>query len=286
MSSIQNALCPLCGTFVETVNHLLFTCMVSWKLWTRCAAFCGISLVLHNEPGSYLEAWYGTFHSSREESIWQLLPFAVLWSVWLFMNDIIFAGSHLDFAQLFFFLVRLRPVTWFKAKNLGSVPSVDSLVLDPSFLEKSRPSKAIDLSKSVWSAPPVGFLKMNVDGAMLRDGSKGGIRAVLKDNVEERLASFCLPLGSGPPILAELEAICQCLKLFFSINEIANLRLILECDSAIATEWIFPPSLCPSIFSSLVRKCYEQIKANSVFFRLVPRSCNLEADALAKEGIG
>ncbi|KAK8584125.1 hypothetical protein V6N12_068374 [Hibiscus sabdariffa] len=180
MSSIQNALCPLCGTSVETVNHLLFTCMVSWKLWTRCAALWGISLVLHNELGHFLR------HG---------MTLSLLVVIWIFLN--------------YFFFVRLRAAMWFKAKNPASVPYADSLVLDPSFLDKSRPSKAIDLSISVWSAPPVVFLKMNVDGAMLRDASKWGIRGVLKDNVGERLAYFSLALGSGPPILAELEVICH-----------------------------------------------------------------------------
>ncbi|KAK8521907.1 hypothetical protein V6N12_066479 [Hibiscus sabdariffa] len=44
--------------------------------------------------------------------------------------------------------------------------------------------------------------------------------------------------------------------------------------------------LAPPKVEVFMWKCYEHIKANFFFLHLVPRSCNLEADALAKVGIG
>ncbi|KAK8520935.1 hypothetical protein V6N12_004858 [Hibiscus sabdariffa] len=175
---------------------------------------------------------------------------------------------------------------WFVSKVPGAGFSVDSLVTDPLVTDKSRPSKAIGLSKSMWSAPPAGFLNLNVDGAMLRDGSKGGIGGILRDNVGDQLASFSLPFGLGPPILAELEAINYGLDFFFTINNFDRSRLILESDSAIVIEWCLQPSLCPNVFISIVRKCNECINENSVIIRLILRTCNVAADALAKAGIG
>ncbi|KAK9006359.1 hypothetical protein V6N11_035400 [Hibiscus sabdariffa] len=208
-----------------------------------------------------------------------------MWSIWLFRNDIIFANSHLDVAQLFY-LVRFRAALWFVSKTPAARFSVESLVADPTLTDKPRLPLAKGLSDPVWSAPPVGFLKLNVDGAMLRDGSKWGIGGLLRDNFGVLLASFSLPIGSGPPILAELEAISHGLDFVFTLNEFENSRLIVECDSAIAVEWISQPSLCPVVFAPLVKKCLECIKVNSVIVRLIPRSCNVDADSLAKAGIG
>ncbi|KAL4354507.1 hypothetical protein GQ457_06G027420 [Hibiscus cannabinus] len=263
MNFHQNLSCPLCGDAPKSVVHLLFTCAVSWKLWMSCATLWNLSLVFPKDLGSFLSTWHGVSISRLNDSIWHLLPFAILWSIWLFRNDIIFANSHLDAAQLFYLISH-----------------------DPTLTDKPWLPKANGQSNLVWSAPPAGFLKLNVVGAMLRDGSKGDIGRILRDDFGDRLASSSLPIGSGPPILAELEAISHGLDFFFSLNVFERSRLIVECDSAIVVEWILQLTLYPDVFVSLAKKCFERIKVNSVVVRLIPRSYNVDADALVKAGIG
>ncbi|KAK8990506.1 hypothetical protein V6N11_009204 [Hibiscus sabdariffa] len=137
-----------------------------------------------------------------------------------------------------------------------------------------------------WQAPPVGFLKLNADGAMLSNGSKGGIGGLIRDSCGVWLDKFSYPSDSGPPILAELLAIDHGLTFFFANEKFVKFRLILECDCAVAIEWILNPSRCPSVFEHLVKRCKDLIDAKSVFLRFIPRSINVEADCLAKEGIG
>ncbi|KAK8534667.1 hypothetical protein V6N12_057311 [Hibiscus sabdariffa] len=219
LSLINDVSCPLCGQAPESVVHLLFSCNVAWKVWMRCAAFWGLSLTFPGDPKSFLLAWHGSGVSKSKDSIWHLIPFAILWTIWLFRNDIIFSKSHLDCSQLFF-LVRTRVESWFMAKWPDSDYSAEAILLDPSIADKCSLLRSETLVLHSWEAPPFGFVKFNVDGAMVGNGSKGGIGGILCDSSGTCLASFSLPSGLGPAVSAELEAVKHGLELFVSLSEL------------------------------------------------------------------
>ncbi|KAE8666395.1 Surfeit locus protein 5 subunit 22 of Mediator complex [Hibiscus syriacus] len=141
----------------------------------------------------------------------------------------------------------------------------DLLVEDPtradSFLITSGPKKVIG-----WSPPPADIFKLNVDGAVTGDGMQG--------------------VGPGLPILTELKAIKEGLGFFYSSNWAKKGRLIIESDCKCAVDWILKLQPAPSFFSDLVEDIEALITAKGVVLRWIPRSCNLEADRLAKQGIG
>ncbi|KAL4272840.1 hypothetical protein GQ457_13G017980 [Hibiscus cannabinus] len=194
ISSIIDVSCPLCGSVLESVFHLLFICKVSWLVWMKCAAFWGLSLVFPGDPSSFLLAWHEAGYSRPKESLWHIFPFAILWTIWLFRNDIIFANGRVD-PPILFFLVRSRSALWFKARWVDSVLSVDSLIADPSIADISSSLNLRPLVVQYWQAPPVGFLKMNVDGAMLSNGSKGGIGGLIRDSCGVWLDKFSHPIS-------------------------------------------------------------------------------------------
>ncbi|KAK9006569.1 hypothetical protein V6N11_018906 [Hibiscus sabdariffa] len=255
----SNTLCLLCGLIPKEVSHLLFSYKVAWLIWIRFATFWDITFVCPSDPGTFLLSWHEASISQSIDSLWHLFPFAILWIIWLLRNDIIFANVRLDTVQLFF-LVRTRAVVWFKDKFLECTCSMDELISDPSIADKWGKSKAFVCVKRGWEAPPRGFLKLNVDGAMLTN-------------------------RTGPPILAELEAILHGLRFFYSSKRFERFRLIVECDCLLAIDWISNTSPCPPAFEPIVRSCRELVLSNSVVLRHIPRYLNLEADALAKEGI-
>ncbi|KAK8492985.1 hypothetical protein V6N11_061977 [Hibiscus sabdariffa] len=284
-STINNILCPLCGLVPESVSHLLFNCSVAWVVWMRCAAFWGVNFVVPGDPGSFLFSWHEASVSSSADSIWHFVPFAIIWTIWLLRNDIIFADSQLDSAQLSF-LVRTRIAFWFKAEFPDSLCFVDDLIADPSVGDGLSASKRWFSKQQVWEAPPFGFLKLNVDGAMVSNGSKGGIGGIVCNNLGVCLDTFSLPIGPGPLVMAELEAIFHGLSIFSSNHGFKKFRLILETDCSVAFEWISNSTPCPTVFEPLVRRCRDIIASFSVVFRHIPREINLAADSLAKEGIG
>ncbi|KAL4312348.1 hypothetical protein GQ457_01G050470 [Hibiscus cannabinus] len=258
LSPISDVSCPLCGQAPESVAHLLFSCTVTWNVWMRCAAYWGLSLVFPNDPKAFLLAWHGFGVSKSIDSIWHLIPFAVLWTIWLFRNDIIFSKSRLDCTQIFF-LVRKRVTSWFKANWPESDCSAEAIMSDPSITNNCSLLRSETSVLHVWEAPPFGFVKINVDGAMVTDGSKGGIGGILRDSTGTCLASFSLPIGPGPVVLAELEAVKHGLELFFSLSELQGSRLILESDCSTVVDWISNSAPCPPAFVSLLRQALAEV---------------------------
>ncbi|KAK8486016.1 hypothetical protein V6N11_032994 [Hibiscus sabdariffa] len=192
--------------------------------------------------------------------------------------------SGLDSTQLLF-LVRTHIALWFKAKFPDSLCSVDDLISDPSIGDELGDFKRKILNQQVWEAPPIGFLKLNVDRAMVNNGSKGCIGGIVRNNLGDCLDTFSLPIGPGPPIMAKLAAIYHGLMAFFSNCRFKKFRLILETNCSVAIEWILNSVPCPVAFEPLVRRCREIISSFSVVLRHVPRKINLVADFLAKEEV-
>ncbi|KAE8681836.1 hypothetical protein F3Y22_tig00111303pilonHSYRG00038 [Hibiscus syriacus] len=159
------------------------------------------------------------------------------------------------------------------------------LVGDPSLADKFHISP---FSKKVncWIPPPPDVFKFNVDGAVRGDGLQGGIGGILKDSKCYTLATFSTAVGPGPPILAELKAIKEGIDGFYSSVWAKKGKLIIETDCKNAVEWISKPHSTPTFFSALVDDIGASISDKDIFLRLIPRSCNMEANKLAKEGIG
>ncbi|KAK8525357.1 hypothetical protein V6N11_064424 [Hibiscus sabdariffa] len=215
----------------------------------KCAAFWGLSLVHPGNSSSFLCAWHGASPSRSKESIQHLFPFVILWTVWLFRNNIIFANGRRDPTQLFF-LVGTRAALWFKAIWADFVLCVESMIADPSIDDTSGYKSLSSLVVPSWRTPPVGFLNLNVDGAMLRNGSKGGISGIIRNSFGDYLDKFSLSIGSRPSISAELLAIEHGLNFFFANEGYAKFRLILECDCAMTVEWRLTILTCVCRFSN------------------------------------
>ncbi|KAL4375888.1 hypothetical protein GQ457_02G032260 [Hibiscus cannabinus] len=93
-------------------------------------------------------------------------------------------------------------------------------------------------------------------------------------------------IGQGPPILAELQAMKIGLLVFLKSRWCYNHRLILESDSKIAVEWVMNVTLCSSLFARVVHEIADLIHMNCIVVRHIARGGNVEADTLAKRGIG
>ncbi|KAK8563716.1 hypothetical protein V6N12_035857 [Hibiscus sabdariffa] len=200
-------------------------------------------------------------------------------------NDLIFEKGRLDVQHLFFSVIA-RLVLWFKAKHQNVTLSVESLMFDPSVADRLSLIGKVASCVSAWKAPPFGFLKLNVDGAMLRNGRLGGVSGILRNCEGRCLATFSEIVGQGTSVLAELLALSYGLGLFFRSKWGTTPRLVLESDSSLAVEWVFQPDRCPPMFVSLARTIRRVIDENLMILWHILRGCNVEADSLAKASIG
>ncbi|KAL4346749.1 hypothetical protein GQ457_17G015740 [Hibiscus cannabinus] len=258
--SIGDDICPLCSRSRETVDHLFFTCIVSWQIWSLVANYWGVSLVLHQDPLSFLLSWPHICSKLAEDRMWRLLPYAIIWSLWLHRNDIIFQGKTIDVAQLFF-SVKTRAAWWWKALSADSNIHLDSLICDPSLASLKAYAYPSSHAIVVWTPPPCGFLKFNVDGACSKEGLCG-VGGVLRDPPGSILLEFSQSIGAGSVLLAEILAIKIVVERFVNSPWVKRWRLIVESDSKSVVEWISTPSVANPLFRQLVGSIY-------TFFRMV-----------------
>ncbi|KAE8710736.1 hypothetical protein F3Y22_tig00110319pilonHSYRG00228 [Hibiscus syriacus] len=157
---------------------------------------------------------------------------------------------------------------------------------DPTLADRSATYPIKKKKDLCWLPPPPDFFKFNVDGAVNVDGLRGGIGGIMKDSYGSILITFSTAVGPGPPLFAELKAIKEGIDLFLCSQWAGKVRLVLESDCLKAVEWISNPSSAPVFLSLMVGEIGSLVTAKDIMVKWIPRSCNLEADKLAKEGIG
>ncbi|KAE8709200.1 hypothetical protein F3Y22_tig00110332pilonHSYRG01083 [Hibiscus syriacus] len=284
VSGVEDSVCPLCRKYNESVSHFFLHCEVVWVLWAKFLKFWNVFFVVPGSVMDFLIAWDDLVSRSN---IWKFISRAMLWSIWKCRNEVIFQNGKVDSALLFF-ISRFRTVSWFETSVKDVHFHFDSLMGDLKLADQHVNLNKRYLPSSRWSPPPIGFLKVNVDGAMVKGWDKGGIGGLTRDGRGMVLGSFSEKVGGGPPLLAELLAIKRGLILIEEVEAdlFSNQRIILESDSSNALKWINNPNLSTTLFHSLVRDIASTVERKGIITRLISRAANWEADVLAKAGIG
>ncbi|KAK8492915.1 hypothetical protein V6N12_038615 [Hibiscus sabdariffa] len=137
-----------------------------------------------------------------------------------------------------------------------------------------------------WLPPPLEFLKLNVDGAVAAGGFKCGIEGLLKNDKGVILFLFSESCGFGPPALIKLLVVRFGMLKFLSSDWCRHYRLIVETDCKLVVDWISFSVYAPPSFFNLALELSDMVIRRGYVMRLTPRRCNMEADHLAKAGIG
>ncbi|KAL4304595.1 hypothetical protein GQ457_10G009920 [Hibiscus cannabinus] len=259
---------------------------IHWINWTQvcmlllCGGLGVANLEIMNR--SLLGKWFWHF-GNEASSLWKrviiakiprtsttLLPYKVprrstswvwkvIWTVWLFRNDVIFKGKDVDWIQVDF-LVKFRIASWLLAKFPNDSISVESLMADFS-------------------------LAINLIHYVNRGNSKSGIGGLLKDDSGMILMEFSEASSLSLPALVELEAINFGISYFLTTSWSLTHRLIFESDCKMVVDWINGMIEPPITVANKVIETAKLMFAKSMCLTLIPRCCNVLADTLAKQGI-
>ncbi|GMI75696.1 hypothetical protein like AT2G34320 [Hibiscus trionum] len=236
----------------------------------------------HN-PIDFLEEW-GAITPSQYLHLWLLIPFAILWSISLARNEITFRGLKLDQLQSLQ-QTKHRIACWITAKFSECSTPLEALTVDP-FLEKD---KTLKLPKAptpkIWTPPPMGFLKLNIDSVVSLESLKGGIGGILRDPAGLTLMQFSTSCGAVPATLAELLAVKEGINKTINLTIDLSERIIVESDCKTIVDWLTKSVNPPVAFAPMVMELAKIIESKGMILRLIPRECNTRADALAKSGI-
>ncbi|GKV09634.1 hypothetical protein SLEP1_g21105 [Rubroshorea leprosula] len=106
--------CSNCSEKEETINHLMFECPLSWKVWTSCYSWWGISTAINVDTTAHFKQHTGLIDSKNINQAWAVIWFAALWSIWLQRNQVIFSSNH-DSLEEMLELIKYRSFYWIRA---------------------------------------------------------------------------------------------------------------------------------------------------------------------------
>lgn len=86
---------------LESVAHLFFTCDETWKTWHRWANNWGLMWVNHRDPLGYFLSWNVAGKTTNNGNIWRMAFLAIIWSIWLARNDVLFKSRMWDCLQVY-----------------------------------------------------------------------------------------------------------------------------------------------------------------------------------------
>ena len=225
-----------------------------------------------------LESW-SQLRKKSDATIWDLIPFALCWSIWMERNDVIFNLSNYEEDRIWD-MHRQRLSWWIKAR-WKSCPYPVSMFI-AKLEEISLPVKSKDRRNLEWIPPPSGLLKFNVDGASKGNPGSSGVGGVLRDEFGEVRGFFSKSVGVVWAFEAEVIAIRT--ALFFCKHHKVN-NILVESDSSLAVGWVNCRSNRPSkLINTLNEIDWMRKEMNVVSISHVLRERNKEADVLAKDG--
>ncbi|KAL4285443.1 hypothetical protein GQ457_16G011680 [Hibiscus cannabinus] len=214
-----------------------------------------------------------------------------------FWVDFVWIGFAPPKVELFVWLVMLERISvkvelakrgvnlsgsWVKAKFGECSLSLDCIVNDPFVVTNLCLLPRPLASAQSWSPPPHGFAKLNVDGALSSSREAGGLGGLFRDENGRTLFQFSESCGSGPAALIELQAVKLGMDLFLRSDWSTKLRLVLESDCKLVTDWLLRVSVPPFCFVCMVEDMVHTISSRGILVHWVPRCCNSTADSLAK----
>lgn len=106
--------CLFCAYVLESVNHLFLHCPFSWWIWCCVLGESGLCWVSPGRVIDLFTTWQPGPFSARGRRIWSIVPFAVIWGLWLERNRRHFEHSAWDTRRVF---LLIKGLTCFWSKT-------------------------------------------------------------------------------------------------------------------------------------------------------------------------
>jgi ribonuclease HI len=254
--------CPRCLAPNESLIHMLRDCPDSIAFWN---SFRFPSVGNHFYFASLFDWIHSncTASSTHDHNIpWQTLFSFGIWSLWLRRNQFVFKPDSLvldsvvnaiSYVSEFFYLIG----SYSKVKNMISTPIK-------------------------WFSPPLGWFKLNTDGASLGNPGLAGGGGVIRNHLGDWVGGFSRAIGVTTNVQAELRALKDGLNLAIDLG-ILNLEI--EMDSLVAVQCVNSLSTPNAFLSTIVIDCRSLMeRIENCSLKHIFREANGCADLLAKAG--
>ena len=284
--------CVLCKQNSEDAEHLFYGCHFAQSCWEWLRAQLMWSTPLPNSFQALLLSWPTKLDNGVYNKLWNICPSIVVWELWKERNRRIFRNSEMSLER---FLIKLEAsivevLNSHLRKTLkeeGSFSRWDGLIkkrwsniINPPlvYFKKNKEARA----SCKWAHPPIGWHKLNFDGAARGNPGMAGIGCIINNDAGKWIAKLAAPLSPTTNNLAELEALDQGLLLCYKLG---LSKIIIEGDSQITLNAIRKRDTPNWVLNSKLREVlvhldrFEDYQIGHIF-----REGNRIADGLANKG--
>lgn len=248
-----------------------------------------------------IQNWQKNFSkNSRFNSIWKVMPGFLTWTIWKERNRRIFQHEYRNTEHAIDTLMgNIKQLIQVKVKEeTNEKPSSSGLRILQLFQLHTNQSMATTRSQqspqsesNSWNYPPVGWLKLNFDGASRGNPGMAGIGGIIRNHKGDILHIYCKALGEGTNNEMEFAALEQGLRI---LRDMQNYTAVVEGDSALVI------SVAKRIYggtkASKATKHWRLAKVTEniaelisglrgLVFQAVRHKANVIADHLANHGI-
>ncbi|XP_058776557.1 uncharacterized protein LOC131650867 [Vicia villosa] len=221
-------------------------------------------------------------NSNQETSQHLFFDCVYVRKIWAWLNGVI--GTHLQIHSI---------KDYYALVSTSSSPQV-GVVLTTCFinvfvqvwkarnLARINPSRLIRHIDVLWSPPPVGWIKRNIDGVATGSPSISSCGGIFRDHMGDHIGSFCNFLGEGISELAEYSGVMVAIE---KAQDCGWQKLWLESDCIIVVNSFSNSYLVPWIIKSRWLKCRSYTLSIDFMITHIYREANFCADILASLGL-
>lgn len=111
LGNSKNLFCVFCNGEIENTDHIFIQCKVAYKVWMKVYGWIGLVVILPSKMSELYLQHMGSFGKKyvrkRELGVWH----AVVWSLWLERNDIIFKNGEFQMGRVIE-MIKFRSWSW------------------------------------------------------------------------------------------------------------------------------------------------------------------------------
>lgn len=259
----ESAICPLCNSGDETIDHLFRQCDQVKDIWGLAESPSDFSSSSHFPMTSWIKKACSNTKMTGKGITWQTMFPYMLWHIWLARNNIIFNNVHTPAGEV------VRRVTDDTNEALHLL------------LRHNGPLTATQ-QWVAWLPPPHGMVKLNTDGAMKSSSRLASAGGLFRNHQGNWVLGFISNIGHTSSFMAELWGVREGLR----IAKIHGFdKIILEADSEAMIQALENDSAPTSHVNTLVKECKHIMKQfHTIKLCHIFREGNQCADFLANQG--
>lgn len=259
----------------ESQDHVMSECTLATEVWNFFSKALSVPTMGPTGILGRLQQWWllqppGTARGM----VCRVLPSLICWGLWKARNMAMYEGAVASPAQV------CREVKSLLLNISQVYPFVqvardDGELAHLGFLLRTELKKFVLPRWVAWLRPPIGCVKLNVDGSSLGNPGLSGAGAVFRDSGGSILCAFSWFLGSRTNMEAEAMALLEGLLLSATFHS-----LHVEMDSQVLLKMVNGDGRVPWRLWRTVSRIKALMLGRQITFT-VYREANAVADALA-----